>query len=324
MFWNRRRENVQQPAVMDIQARNKKHLEKAMQSIAVSGNYILEQKNKLQREELETTVALREIHDSFEGVRQQSDEIKNEINTFSEKFTEVENITGEFENIVSKMNDTADETHANIENVRESSLSVEQTIGALEEVFDEFQKSFVDISEKVNQISGIANQTNLLALNASIEAARAGEVGKGFAVVAEQVNELSTDIKKLVASIGDSMKQLNTNNERLMKSINNTRSAMGDSLNHVNATEEVVGNIKIVAGEIKNGNGNMEEVIGQCRQNLQEVTGTIDGAQPYYEKVEEYIDKLQNDITRKGFIFEDMSNILEQFPETIKSIMKDV
>lgn len=322
MFWNKKEEKQAQQAIQP-NVMDKRRLQRVLDPIVVSGDYLIEQKDKLQKEEMQTTSSLNTIHDSFEGVRQQSEQIKDAMETFTEKFEEVETITGKFEQIVAKMNDTAEETHENIENVRESSLSVEKTIGALEEVFDEFQKSFVDISEKVTKISGIANQTNLLALNASIEAARAGEIGKGFAVVAEQVNALSTDIKSLVASIGDSMDQLNTNNERLMESINNTRAAMGDSLEHVNETEDVVDNIKIVAGEIQNGNGDMEDVIAQCRDNLSDVTKTIDDSQPYYDEVESKIAELQNDITRKGFIFEDMSNILGQFPATVSHVMEE-
>ena len=71
-----------------------------------------------------------------------------------------------------------------------------------------------------------------------------------------------------------------------MDSIDHTRGAMSESMDHVNETEEVVNNIRVVAGEIGEGNNEMDDVISQCRDNLQSISDTIDQSQVYYEEVE--------------------------------------
>lgn len=297
-------------------------LNKVFMPIVQSSNHIMAQKNKLVAEELITSESLQAVTSSFVEVKRQSREINDSVVHFRDEFDDVRKVLNHFEEIIDKMLGTVNETHQSMNNVRVSSQSVNETIKAVQEVFEEFQKSFDEILEKVNAINGIANQTNLLALNASIEAARAGESGRGFAVVADQVNKLSSDIKTLVGSIGDSMDRLNQNNSRLMDSIDDTRSAMNDSMNHINETEEVVDNIKVVADEIEDGNKGIESVINSCSEHIDEITDAILSSERYYESVSENIDSMKLKITQKSFIFEELTNILDQYPEMIEIIKK--
>ncbi len=285
-----------------------------------SGNYIYEQEKTLQEQELETTAGLNRIRDSFHAVQEQSQNATDSVEGLKEQFNSVIDITGQFEDIINRMVSTADETHENMDKIRASSGSVNDTIGTMEQVFDEFQKSYDDISDKINAINGIANQTNLLALNASIEAARAGEAGRGFAVVADQVTKLSVEIKDMIADIGVSMETLTQNNENLMSSIDSTRKAMEESMQHINETEEIVENIKSVAREIEDGNSSMMDVINTCTSEVDGVVDTITGSKVYYDEVEDNIQVMSEQITRKGLIFEDLNNILEQYPDYLKKI----
>ena len=285
-----------------------------------SGNYIYEQEKILQDQELETTSGLNRIRDSFQAVQEQSQNATASVEGLKEQFNSVMDITGQFEDIINRMVSTADETHENMDKIRASSGSVNDTIGTMEQVFDEFQKSYDDISDKINAINGIANQTNLLALNASIEAARAGEAGRGFAVVADQVTKLSVEIKDMIADIGVSMETLTQNNENLMSSIDSTRKAMEESMQHINETEEIVENIKSVAQEIEDGNSSMMDVINTCNSEVDGVVDTITGSKVYYDEVEDNIQVMSEQITRKGLIFEDLNNILEQYPDYLKKI----
>ena len=317
MFGFGKKEEVKDEQLTKKKSPNYKEI---LEPMLDSGNYIYQQERILQEQELETTAGLQRIRDSFHAVQEQSDRATDSVEGLKEEFNSVVEITGKFEDIINRMVDTADETHDNMDKIRASSSSVNDTIGTVETVFDEFQKSYDDIQEKVNAINGIANQTNLLALNASIEAARAGEAGRGFAVVADQVTKLSVEIKEMIADIGVSMEALTQNNENLMRSIDGTRSAMEESMQHINETEEIVESIKTVAKEIEDGNASMMDVISTCTNEVDGVVATITGSKVYYDEVENNIQTMSEQITQKGLIFEDLNNILEQYPDYLKRI----
>ena len=321
MFGFGKKEEVKSETIAKKKSPNYKEILNPMMD---SGNYIYEQEKILQEQELETTAGLNRIRDSFRSVQEQSEQATDSVEGLKEEFNGVVEITGKFEDIINRMVATADETHDNMDKIRASSGSVNDTIGTMEQVFDEFQKSYDDIQEKINAINGIANQTNLLALNASIEAARAGEAGRGFAVVADQVTKLSVEIKDMIADIGVSMEALTQNNENLMNSIDGTRNAMEESMQHINETEEIVESIKTVAQEIEDGNAAMMDVVNTCTQQVDGVVATITGSKVYYDEVENNIKTMSEQITQKGLIFEDLNNILEQYPEYLKRIQHRV
>jgi methyl-accepting chemotaxis protein len=54
-------------------------------------------------------------------------------------------------------------------------------------------------------------------------------------------------------------------------------------MNHINKTEEVVDNIKVVADEIEEGNKGIESVINSCSDHIDEITNTILSSEKYYD-----------------------------------------
>ena len=199
-----------------------------------------------------------------------------------------------------------------MEKVDKSSSAVSDTIAEVEKVFEAFQASFDEIRDKVEQIGGFAKQTNLLALNASIEAARAGEAGRGFAVVADEVTNLSTEIQSVVTSIFESMKALDENNNRLVESVDHTKEAIEASHEKVVETQEVVGNIKVVADEVTDQSVQMASVFKNCENSIDTISNNIEDSQSYFDTVAGDIEDIKVKITKKGFMFEDMNNVLEQ------------
>lgn len=287
-------------------------LKSRMKAIREVGRFSIEQKEKLQAEEANTIAGIETIRDSFSVVENKYGSISEEVSGFKEQFGTIEEITRAFEEIVKKLVATADDSHSGMEKVDQSTGDVSDTITEVEEVFAAFQKSFDDIREKVEQIGGFAKQTNLLALNASIEAARAGEAGRGFAVVADEVTNLSTEIQSVVTSVFDSMKELDENNNRLVESVNHTKSAIGASHERVIETQEVVGQIKTVADEVKEQSEQMGDVFVNCEASINSIADNIEDSRSYFDTVSNDIEKIKVKITEKGFMFEDMNNVLEQ------------
>lgn len=276
------------------------------------GQYALKQKNLLQNEETKTSDDLLGVQESFDIVRKKSDEISESVNSFQNQFSRVQEIVDKFDSIIANMASTVKESHDSMDMVRKKSNDVYETISAVEQVFEEFQKSFAEISKNVGAINRIASQTNLLAINASIEAARAGQAGKGFAVVATEVNKLSKNIQEIVGSIDRSMNDLNSNNLKLKDAIINTRAAIDDSQTQVNETDAVVDSINAVSDDIASGNKEMLQVFDDCNQNIDIVAANVRDSAVYYDKVETDIENMMTNITKKGFVFEDLNNALEQ------------
>ena len=307
-----RKKAVEEPKVAAAEQENKVDLKSRMKAIKEVGRFSVLQKEKLQQEEANTIAGIETIRDSFSVVEDKYSNISDSVTDFKEQFRTIEEITRAFDDIVKKLVVTADDSHSGMEKVDASSGAVADTIAEVEEVFAAFQKSFDDIREKVEQIGGFAKQTNLLALNASIEAARAGEAGRGFAVVADEVTNLSTEIQSVVASIYDSMKELNENNSRLVESVGHTKKAIETSHERVVETQEVVGQIRTVADEVTDQSEQMAGVFENCEASINDISNNIEDSRSYFDTVSNDIEDMKVKITQKGFMFEDMNNVLEQ------------
>lgn len=283
-----------------------------MKAIKEVGRFSIEQKEKLQSEEANTISGIETIRDSFSVVEDKYGNISESVANFRSEFQTIQEITEAFDEIVKKLVQTADDSHEGMEKVDKSSSAVSDTIAEVEKVFEAFQASFDEIRDKVEQIGGFAKQTNLLALNASIEAARAGEAGRGFAVVADEVTNLSTEIQSVVTSIFESMKALDENNNRLVESVDHTKEAIEASHEKVVETQEVVGNIKVVADEVTDQSVQMSSVFKNCENSIDTISNNIEDSQSYFDTVAGDIEDIKVKITKKGFMFEDMNNVLEQ------------
>lgn len=320
MFWNR---NNEEQAVQKELKSPSKPLKEQLAPLSEIGRFAIEQKNKLQEEESVTIEGIETIENSFGLVQQKYGNIVGSVDSFQSQFSSIREVTDHFDNIINELMKTADNSNAGMKKVDESSDSVSETITTMQSVFDEFQKSFDDIKDKVNQINSFASQTNLLALNASIEAARAGEAGKGFAVVATEVNSLSQEIKALVNEIGTSMAELLENNNRLMSSLEDTRTAIEQSHERITETEEVINSIREVADNVREEGEQMSRVIKSCDDEMDNVAGNIEESKGYFSDVERNVKQLKNKITMKGYMFEDMNNVLEQISPLVTKIVEE-
>lgn len=62
-----------------------------------------------------------------------------------------------------------------------------------------------DIENSIDEVDQINLSIKILSFNASVEAARAGEVGRGFAVVSQEMNNLSSNTRKVTQNVKDTV-----------------------------------------------------------------------------------------------------------------------
>ncbi len=317
-FFNKKKNIIAEEAAVAAEKAKKQKEDTIKRALQEIGSYSIEQKNKLQAEEKDTIAGIDTIKDSFSLVEEKYDAITASVGSFQDQFKSLAEITTAFDSIAAELVDTADNTYAGMEAVDESSAGVSTTIDEVQAVFSQFQSSFDEIRDKVEQISGFASQTNLLALNASIEAARAGEAGRGFAIVADSVNDLAKEIQSVVTSIRESMAQLDANNNRLVDSIENTKTAIEASHDRIVETQGTIAGIKTVADNVTSQSQHMTSVYDSCQMSISSISANIDDSVQYFAKVDEDIDDIKVQITKKGFMFEDMNNVLEQIDSITK------
>lgn len=125
------------------------------------------------------------------------DEGHASIERANRQVTEVYQLTGAGEKIVTEL-------------AAITTTSISQS-GAVAEGIRHVEETVRNMKDFMGHIRSISEQTNLLALNASIEAARAGEAGRGFAVVADEIRKLAEETKTtteqvetIIRLIGDS------------------------------------------------------------------------------------------------------------------------
>ena len=66
----------------------------------------------------------------------------------------------------------------------------------------------------------------------------------------------------------------------------------------------------------------MTAVIQRCDQEIDNVSTNIDDSKGYFNDVATNVKDLKNKLTKKGYMFEDMNNILEQISPLIDKIAK--
>ncbi|MYM82225.1 HAMP domain-containing protein [Duganella sp. FT50W] len=148
----------------------------------------------------------------------------------------------ELTSTVRQNGDNARQANQLAQSAAEVALKGGDVVSQVVVTMDSINTSASKIVDIISVIDGIAFQTNILALNAAVEAARAGEQGRGFAVVASEVRNLA----QRSASAAKEIKEL-----------------ISDSVNKVEAGNELVGSAGTTMGEVVDSVQRLASLIGE-------------------------------------------------------------
>ncbi len=309
MFFKRKKKQEQDEL---ITIDPKESLKQALYPIKFMCDFVLQKKNELIIGEMETVKEIVTIKHSYTEATKQSDNISESIGHLKGHFETIKDVSSAFETTINSVSKEVDDANQYVTELQKSSDSSESKFDEMKKVFDEFQINFHEIQKTMVGIVAIANQTNLLALNASIEAARAGEHGRGFAVVAGEVNTLSKEITTLVDSTNGNMGKLQDSSDSLNKSLDQAYKTLNDTRAQISNTEDVMNNI---ASSVSSATDAHHSILNAVDNGSNQVNKTVDEIQvslSYYDAVIQNVDQLNSKITQKGFLYEDITNVLEQ------------
>ena len=77
-------------------------------------------------------------------------------------------------------------------------------------------------------------------------------------------------------------------------------------------TEDVFKDIYDSVSGVEDVHSRINSVVGECSEKVEELQKSMEEHARRYEQVQENIDGLKNLMTQQGFIYEDISNMMEQ------------
>lgn len=323
MFGKKKTEERQEVR-SEFQARKRGKIREYLDSMSYLSKFVIEKKEALVEEEAKAVSEIDKVKDSYNEVIENNAKVSESIDAFETEFARIGEMSGEFKGVIQNVTEVSRGALQDIQDLKDSSTKVEGQFEEIAKIYDEFQQRFDEIKATMMNIVGVANQTNLLALNASIEAARAGEHGKGFAVVADEVTSLSIGIKELVGDVNKSMEGLQVSSEKLTKSLEDAKEALNMSKEQMNNTENIFNEINESVSGVEDVQQGINEVVERCSGQVTDIQRDMESYENQYGQVMVNIDGLKSLMTQKGFIYEDISNMMEQAEPLIQKISAEV
>ena len=268
--------------------------------------------------------AARQMQQIVEEAAKSTVNVMEKVNAATEEVGNNYELAGQLDNGFNNVKEAVEKGNEAVEEAKSTIASVKSTVGAAHKTTSELLTQMKKITDILGEINSIAAQTNLLSLNASIEAARAGEHGKGFAVVADEVTKLSIGIKELVGDVNKSMEGLQTSSENLTHSLLDVQDALDASRTQMDTTENIFSHINDSVSGVENVHRGINEVVENCSGQVDQLREDMEAHETRYAQVQSDIDGLKSLMTEKGFIYEDISNMMEQADPLIENIKTEL
>ncbi|NGZ77568.1 methyl-accepting chemotaxis protein [Saccharibacillus alkalitolerans] len=247
---------------------------------------------------------------------EQAEKMKEIVRTTNEMTAAVQQVAGSADEVASATLQTSEQASSGYRQLLSAMDQVRKTDGTIQTLLEQVNRldeKSGEIEYFVSIITEIASQTHLLALNAAIEAARAGESGQGFSVIASEV-------RKLAEQSSESAKRVSTINASIQQD-----------------TGEVVGTSTLVAEDMKQGIGSLEEVgrsfqfiqaaVDEVNIQMQDVSAAVEEIAAHTEQVgetiahaEEMVENTSTEVATVRQAAEEQLGSMQQLSETVSEL----
>ncbi len=291
-------------------------------AIKVGAQFMSTKYEEILKEEVAISTEIRNIQENFATVVSDVNNLGDIIASSQQSIMHTTEIATSFQSVKDDIINSVSDAKTEIDNLKESSNNAVSSYETMNQTFDALQEAVNDIKQCMVGIVAIANQTNLLSLNASIEAARAGEAGRGFAIVADQVRQLSEEIKKLTGDVERSINSVENSTNELNDSIQLSKDAVAQSSANVDSTYELVDKVQATASGINDVYLSLCSSMEESKQGVANIEDFVTNSRSSYDKVSSCIDSINEHENKKGVMYEDLYNILQQIAPIAEDIAK--
>lgn len=275
-------------------------------------NYVKERHKELEEKNLATSSEIYATNKKIIELQEGMGALTEGIASLRQTFGNIISVSEHFTEVETNINESVDEAQKQVNVLKQDSEDIRISFQKMDETFRVLLASVDKIRECTQEIVSVANQTNLLALNASIEAARAGEQGKGFAVVAEEVKNLAENIKQLVNNVNESIAEVEMRTGELDVSLQNSEKVFGNNIKNVDQTYEIFDKIKGNASQTEFVRKDIADAVSDSESHVKEIENYIAHSSKAYDEIAGHIEHINLEDSKKGVIFEEFNNMLNQ------------
>ena len=282
----------------------------------------------------ESVVKMNSLRESIVETQNNMAQISSGIGDTSEAVQEQLGMTGDIQNQINFVADTADAISKNVDNsaaIIEDSMKIMNTMLKDVEASDiagqdvknslgQLQENTNSMKQIVSLINDVAEQTSLLALNASIEAARAGEAGRGFAVVAGEVNNLSiqtqsatTDISALIDDIAGQVQSVVEKTGLLLD--NNARQSVS-----AEATNDKLIEVQNCSRDIDSNSDKLSSAVKALQDANSMIVNNISNISAVSQEVAAQASASYSEAAKNLVVVDDMMGIVNRLNESADTI----
>lgn len=281
-------------------------------------NFLKDTNDELVKQNLKTVRGIDGIYQTMENMAKENQTLLSECSNMQDNFDNIILVANNFSDVKSSIETSVATAQEQVEILRDSSNVVTERFDAMDSIFQQLLEAVEHIKASTEGITAIANQTNLLALNASIEAARAGEQGRGFSIVADEVRKLADEIKNLISDVNKSIEDVGNTTADLNKSLEESKSALGASIENVAGTHDIFNNVSKNVENIERVSSSITDAVSESKQSVDNITMYVDKTARNFDASIQQINDIKMSDTEKGTLFEDFNNMIGQLPYLIK------